>query len=171
MKNPHAVALGRLGGIKGGRARAEALTPVRRREIARVAGAARSEALSEVERKTLARRAAAARWEQRARIETAQEAPESVRRLLKSYDPAALRWSNPDHRYAIVRQILVSGDEDAMAWLRLVLRRAEVRALVRRYRGIACSEPERAKLRHALRLSRVDIPVRPHIGLRWRRAV
>lgn len=34
-KNPHAVALGRLGGLKGGRARAEALTPQRRREIAR----------------------------------------------------------------------------------------------------------------------------------------
>lgn len=34
-KNPHAVALGRLGGLKGGPARAEALTPQRRREIAR----------------------------------------------------------------------------------------------------------------------------------------
>jgi hypothetical protein len=34
-KNPHAVALGRLGGVKGGPARAEALTPQRRREIAR----------------------------------------------------------------------------------------------------------------------------------------
>ena len=34
-KNPHAVALGRLGGVKGGPARAEALTPQRRRESAR----------------------------------------------------------------------------------------------------------------------------------------
>ena len=33
-KNPHAVALGRLGGLKGGKARAEALTPERRKEIA-----------------------------------------------------------------------------------------------------------------------------------------
>lgn len=33
-KNPHAVALGRLGGQKGGKARAEKLTPERRREIA-----------------------------------------------------------------------------------------------------------------------------------------
>jgi hypothetical protein len=33
-KNPHAVALGRLGGLKGGPARAGALTPQRRREIA-----------------------------------------------------------------------------------------------------------------------------------------
>lgn len=33
-KNPAAVALGRLGGIKGGRARAEKLTPEQRSEIA-----------------------------------------------------------------------------------------------------------------------------------------
>jgi hypothetical protein len=36
-KNIHAVALGRLGGIKGGPARAKALTAQRRREIARFA--------------------------------------------------------------------------------------------------------------------------------------
>ena len=29
-KNPHAAALGRLGGLKGGRARAQALTPTQR---------------------------------------------------------------------------------------------------------------------------------------------
>jgi hypothetical protein len=34
-KNPHAVALGRLGGKKGGPARAAALTPEQRRESAR----------------------------------------------------------------------------------------------------------------------------------------
>ena len=33
-KNPAAVALGRLGGLKGGRARADKLTPERRKEIA-----------------------------------------------------------------------------------------------------------------------------------------
>ena len=33
-KNPHAVALGKLGGPKGGRARAEKLTPEERSEIA-----------------------------------------------------------------------------------------------------------------------------------------
>lgn len=33
-KNPAAVELGRLGGLKGGRARADKLTPERRREIA-----------------------------------------------------------------------------------------------------------------------------------------
>jgi len=32
-KNPHAVALGRIGGLKGGRARAEKLTPEQRKEI------------------------------------------------------------------------------------------------------------------------------------------
>ena len=46
-KNPHAVELGRLGGLKGGRARANALT-------------------SE-ERIMIARKAAKARWEKRAK--------------------------------------------------------------------------------------------------------
>jgi hypothetical protein len=41
MKNRAAVALGRLGGLKGGKARAEALTPERRKEIAKKAIAAR----------------------------------------------------------------------------------------------------------------------------------
>ena len=40
-KNPHAVALGRLGGLKGGNARKKALTPERRKEIAKKAIAAR----------------------------------------------------------------------------------------------------------------------------------
>lgn len=40
-KNPHAVALGQLGGKKGGEARASKLTPEQRREIARKAAAAR----------------------------------------------------------------------------------------------------------------------------------
>ena len=34
VKNPAAVALGKLGGKKGGAARAQALTPERRKEIA-----------------------------------------------------------------------------------------------------------------------------------------
>jgi hypothetical protein len=42
-KNPHAVALGRLGGQKGGKARAQTLSPRRRREIAKKAAAARWE--------------------------------------------------------------------------------------------------------------------------------
>jgi hypothetical protein len=40
-KNPHAVALGRAGGIKGGKARAAKLTPEQRKEIAKIAAAAR----------------------------------------------------------------------------------------------------------------------------------
>jgi hypothetical protein len=40
-KNPAAVALGRLGGLKGGKARFESLTPKKRKEIAKKAAAAR----------------------------------------------------------------------------------------------------------------------------------
>lgn len=40
-KNPHAVALGRLGGLKGGKARFEKLTPEQRKEIAKRAAQAR----------------------------------------------------------------------------------------------------------------------------------
>lgn len=40
-KNPHAVALGRLGGKKGGRVRANRLTPEQRSEIAQKAALAR----------------------------------------------------------------------------------------------------------------------------------
>ncbi|WP_439638337.1 histone H1 [Nevskia sp.] len=40
-KDPAAVALGRKGGLKGGKARFEKLTPDQRSEIARVAASAR----------------------------------------------------------------------------------------------------------------------------------
>jgi len=40
-KNPAAVALGKLGGAKGGRARAKALTSEQRADIARLAAQAR----------------------------------------------------------------------------------------------------------------------------------
>ncbi len=42
-KNPAAVALGRLGGLKGGKARASKLTPEQRKEIAQKAAKARWE--------------------------------------------------------------------------------------------------------------------------------
>lgn len=42
-KNPAAVALGRLGGQKGGRARAEKLSPAKRKAIAKKAAKARWE--------------------------------------------------------------------------------------------------------------------------------
>jgi hypothetical protein len=41
LRNPHASALGHLGGQRGGLARAAALSPRRRREIARAAARAR----------------------------------------------------------------------------------------------------------------------------------
>jgi hypothetical protein len=40
-KNPAAVALGRLGGLKGGKARAASLSPRKRRLIAKKAAASR----------------------------------------------------------------------------------------------------------------------------------
>lgn len=40
-KNPAAVALGRLGGLKGGKARAKKLSPARRKEIAQKAAKTR----------------------------------------------------------------------------------------------------------------------------------
>jgi hypothetical protein len=40
-KNPHAVALGRKGGLKGGNARAANLTPEQRSNIAKMAAQAR----------------------------------------------------------------------------------------------------------------------------------
>jgi hypothetical protein len=40
-KNPAAVTLGRLGGLKGGKARAESLTPAKRKAIAKKAAEAR----------------------------------------------------------------------------------------------------------------------------------
>jgi hypothetical protein len=42
-KNPHAVALGRLGGLKGGAARAAKLAPKKRSQIAAMAAKARWE--------------------------------------------------------------------------------------------------------------------------------
>lgn len=41
VKNPAAVALGRLGGLKGGKARAAKLSPKKRSAIAKKAAAAR----------------------------------------------------------------------------------------------------------------------------------
>jgi len=41
QKNPAAVALGRLGGLKGGKARAASLSKKKRAEIAKIAATAR----------------------------------------------------------------------------------------------------------------------------------
>jgi hypothetical protein len=71
-KNPAAVALGRLGGKVGGKARMEAMTPAERSEFARQAGKAGGKArmlkLSARRRREIARQGAEARWKkQRAR--------------------------------------------------------------------------------------------------------
>lgn len=166
-KNPHAVALGRLGGLVGGPARAKVLSAKRRREIATRAGSARATALSAAERATLARRAARARWSAARSVKSGADAPQSVRRLLKSYEPSDLDWSEPDHRYVIVREILLRGDEDAARWLRMVLNRNQVRALVRRYGGAGANEPDRERLRRELGLSVEEIPRRPYLGFQW----
>jgi hypothetical protein len=60
-KNPAAVSLGR----RGGNARAKALEPERRREIAQQAGAARFESLTPAQRTALAKKAARARWKKK----------------------------------------------------------------------------------------------------------
>jgi hypothetical protein len=168
MKNPHAVALGRLGGTKGGLARAKALSPRRRREIAKQAGAARALSLSASERQAVARRAAAARWATKSLILTAAEAPVAVRKLLESYDPAQLRWARMNHRYVIVREVLLRGDDRAVSWLRGLLFPRELRDLIRRYRGAGCNEIERQKLRTALHLTVDDVPTRAYLGFKWR---
>jgi general stress protein YciG len=68
-KNPHAVALGRLGGKVGGNARAAALTDAEKSKIGRmggrVGGKARAEALTPKRRSEIARKAGLARAAQR----------------------------------------------------------------------------------------------------------
>jgi hypothetical protein len=118
-------------------------------------------------RATLARLAARVRWARVREIETAQDAPEAVRRLLKTYDPKQLRWDLANDRYAVVCEILVRGDDDARRWLRGVLPRKQIRELVRSFRGAGCSETERVQLRKALRLSVREIPKRPHKPALW----
>jgi hypothetical protein len=163
MRNPHAVALGKL----GGRARAEALGSQRREEIARVAGTARWRSVSAEDRAAIARAAARARWRRAAETLTAADAPLAVQRLLKTYDPAALRWVVPDDRHIIVREIVLRGDALANRWLHRKLSRTEIRSLIRAYGGAGCNEPDRAILRKKLNLTVKDIPVRPHLGFAW----
>ncbi len=65
-KNPHAVALGRLGGKKGGKARAENLSAEELSAIGakggNVGGKAAAEAMTPEERSERARKGAEARW-------------------------------------------------------------------------------------------------------------
>lgn len=66
-KNPAAVALGKLGGAKGGKNRAAKLTREERKAIASKGGTARAAKLTPKERSELARRAVLARWSKEAR--------------------------------------------------------------------------------------------------------
>jgi len=71
-KNPAAVALGRLGGLK----RAKNRTPEERSEIARIASEAARKArknMTPEERRKLARRAAKARWQEGPKDKKKQE--------------------------------------------------------------------------------------------------
>jgi len=158
IKNPHAVALGRLGGAKGGPARAKALSARRRTQIAKRAATARAASMSADERQELARRAAAIRWSTRSLIANVAEGPSYIRRLLGKFEPSSLRWSNRDHRYVIVREILLRGDHRAVQWLHGFLPARDMSNLVRAYAGAGCTERERQKLRRVLRLSLHDIP-------------
>ena len=96
---------------------------------------------------------------------TAADAPEAVRKLLKSYDPGALRWSVPGHRHESVVAILTRGSDEAKRWLWRVLSREDARRLVAAHRGAGCAEPARAALRRELGLTQVDIPRRPYLGM------
>jgi len=157
-KNPHAVALGRLGGAKGGPARAKALSARRRSQIAKRGAAARAESMSPMERRDLALLAAVARWSLRSPLANVAQGPPLARRLLNKLDLDNLRWSNRDHRYLVVREILLRGDDRAFQWLRRFLSTRDISNLVRSYAGAGCSERERQRLRRVLRLGHDDIP-------------
>jgi hypothetical protein len=152
-KNPHAVALGRLGGLAGGRqgglARARVLSPERRREIARLA--------------------ASARWAPTTTNggELASTFPGVVRQLLKTYNPAQLRWQEASHRWVIVAAIVTRGSEEAQEWLARRLSMGELRKLARRFKGAGLNEPDRARIRAKLGLDKTAIPSRPYLGFTW----
>jgi len=64
-KNPHAVALGRLGGIASTAARMEKISPEKRKEIAHKASKAAIQARKRIPpsvRSEIAKKASAARW-------------------------------------------------------------------------------------------------------------
>lgn len=61
-KNPHAVALGRLGAKKGGLARAAKMTPEELSASGKKASAGRMLKISETRRSEIARKGGLARW-------------------------------------------------------------------------------------------------------------
>jgi len=116
VKNPHAVALGRLGGRKGGRqgglARAARLSPTRRQEIAR--------------------RAAASRWSGRL--------PERLRPLFWDYDIEDLHLANDlDH---VLLKVLAYGRPEHIEWARRRIGDAGITRWIaaRRGRGLTLAQ-------------------------------
>lgn len=83
MVNPHAVALGRL----GGKARLERMTAEERSNIARRAAHARAKKLTKKESEESARKAADARWEKTRKI--VKEINQRSRKLLKAAEASA----------------------------------------------------------------------------------
>ncbi|MBN2573086.1 MAG: hypothetical protein JXP73_00845 [Deltaproteobacteria bacterium] len=112
MKNAHAVALGRLGGKKGGLSRASRLPPARRREISK--------------------QAAAARWEGRL--------PELVRPLFWSYHFDELRL--PDSEDLVMLHVLAYGSTEQRNWLRQRFGDAGIRRWVVDHQGKGLTEKQ-----------------------------
>jgi hypothetical protein len=116
VKNPHAVALGRLGGKKGGRkgglARAARLSPKRRQEIAR--------------------RAAASRWSGRL--------PERLRPLFWEYDLEDLRLANDLDQ--VLLKVLAYGRPEHVEWARHRIGDGRIKRWIaaRRGRGLTLAQ-------------------------------
>jgi hypothetical protein len=119
VKNPHAVALGRLGGLKGGptggRARAASLTPERRAEISR--------------------RAAAARWE--------GQLPDLLRPLFWQYRFEDIRL--PDATNEVMMQVISIGRPEHVAWLRRRFGDAGIRRWIRARKGRGLTRSQMAR--------------------------
>jgi len=90
MKNPHAIALGRLGGLKGGAA----------------GGRARAKSLSALRRRDIARSAAWARW---------GSLPELLGPLFPGYELGNLKL--PDHVDLVMLHVLTRGGLEHKRWL------------------------------------------------------
>jgi len=151
VKNANAVALGRLGGLKGGplggRARALSLSPERRSAIAKLAAQ---------------KRWGATKIKPQASAKLLLPLP--VAQLLKTYDVAKLDWMKQDDRYAIVREIVRRGSRPARTWLKGMLSESGVRELLRQYAGAGFNEPERKLLRKRYLLTKQDVPEHAFLG-------
>lgn len=99
---------------------------------------------------------------------TAADMPVEVRRLLKSYALDALEWAVPEHRHAIVVEILTRGDAAAEHWLWSHCTRESVGSLLRTFAGAGCDDEARGVLRRKLGLSESELPRRPFTAIPWR---